>query len=176
MVALLPLLTRPAAAQARDDYHFRTEVSEFDEHLPFPPEAVWVATAQVFAYLAFPMSTLSDSAGRVYLTRFLDLQGPLFGRPPGDYFDCPQYVFGLGNLNNTGLFTFAVRSSVMPDGKSGTLLRTQTDVRVRRRMWTATPVDCSSNGVFEKELARLVAQRLRELAAHPAPPPPGASP
>jgi hypothetical protein len=32
-------------------------------------------------------------------------------------------------------------------------------------MWTATPVDCSSNGVFEKELARLVAQRMTELAA-----------
>lgn len=174
LLALLLALLAPGRVFAQENgNHFRLDVSEFEAQLPYPPAMVWLAVRQVYDHLGFPVSGASDTTRHVYLTPFLDLQGQLFNRPPGDYFDCPQYVFGAGNINNTAIFTFAVRAEVeAADG--GSVLRTQADVRAKRRMWRNSGIQCNSNGAFERRLNLLVRQRLQEMAA--AAPRPAAQP
>lgn len=172
---LVPVLGRTAAAQDGTHDRFRNDVSEFEERLAYPPEAVWGAVRQVYTYLGFPVSGASDTTRHVYLTPFLDLQGQLFNRPPADYFNCQQYAMGAGDLNNTAVFTFAIKAVVEP-AQGGSVLRTQADVRAKRRMWRSSTLECTSNGRFERQLNAMVSERLRQAGPAPQAARPSSSP
>ncbi|HEX8831331.1 MAG TPA: hypothetical protein VF705_09210 [Longimicrobium sp.] len=167
-IALVPLFGRAGAAQQNDRARFRLDVSEYADTIPQDPGEVWKALRVVYTGLGFPVSGVADTARHVYLTPFMDLHGDLFYRPPIDYFVCQQYAYGAGDLNNSAVFSFAIRAEVADNHDGRTILRTQTDVRAKRRSWNASSMECGSNGLFERRLNYMVRQQLpRSTAAAP---------
>ncbi|HET7233933.1 MAG TPA: hypothetical protein VFJ16_28235 [Longimicrobium sp.] len=169
-VALVPVLSHPAAAQQRDrsmNGIFRNDAPETSAIIHAPPAAVWRALSEVYAEMGFPMATASNPGSMEYLTNFMELRGRLLERPNGEWFDC-QWSDPLNDLTNTGQISFAVRSRVAPGEGGASVLHTQVDARARRRGTSASRVDCTTTAKLEQALGRLVDQRVQQLA-HPAP-------
>jgi len=166
-VMLVPLLGHPAAAQQRDRssaLSFRTDVSDVETRLPYPPDAVWTVLAQVYAQLHFPTDRVARTEEREYRTPFMEVRGRLFDKPNGEFFSC-QGGDILADLTNTGQISFAVRSIVRPDESGGTVLTTQVDARARRRGASSSAVECASTGNLEQGLGQTIRQQLDTLAA-----------
>jgi hypothetical protein len=166
-VALVPLLSHAAAAQQRDRssaMSFRTEVSDIQTRLAYPPDAVWTVLAQVYAKLHFPTDRVVRTDQREYRTPFMEVRGRLFDKPNGEFFSC-QGGDILADLTNTGQISFALRSVVRPDDGGGSVVATQVDARARRRGTSGSAIECASTGNLERGLAQTIKQQLDELAA-----------
>jgi hypothetical protein len=169
-VLLVPVLAHPAAAQQRDRgsvVSFRNDVAQTDSRLEAPPAAVWQAMTEVYGEMGFPLAETANPHAHDYLTPFMDLRGRLFNKANSTYFSCSGYDI-LNDLTNTGQITFAVRTRLSAAEGGGTMLHTQVDARARRRGGSASAVECSTTGEFEKTLARMVDERLQQSAARPA--------
>ncbi|HET7234330.1 MAG TPA: hypothetical protein VFJ16_30230 [Longimicrobium sp.] len=85
-----------------------------------------------------------------------------------------QNAYGASDLSNSAVFSFALRGEVADSHDGRTILRTQTDVRAKRRSWNASSMECGSNDLFERRLNYLVRQQIRQSSAPPAAAPPAA--
>lgn len=169
-MALVPVLSHPAAAQQRDRSSiavFRNDAPETATRVAYPADAVWKALTDAYAELGFPLATTANVRGREFLTPFMDIRGQLFGRRNSDFFTCQQFDM-VGDLTNTGQLSFALRTRLEATDDGATVLHTQVDARARRRSTSSNPVDCNTTGKLEEALAQAVVQRLSQAPA-PAP-------
>lgn len=173
-VALVPVLSHPAAAQQRDRSSvaiFRNDAPETTTRVAYPVDAVWKALTEVYAEMGFPLASTANIRGREFLTPFMEIRGQLFGRRNTEFFSCQQQDM-LGDLTNTGQISFALRTRLEAGADSATVLHTQVDARARRRGTSASSVDCTTTGKLEQALAQAVDQRLSQPATQPAAPAP----
>lgn len=174
-LVLVPALAGSAAAQQRDRSSlaaFRSDAPETSTRLAAPVDSVWRALSEVYAEMGFPLAETANPRAREYLTPFMDLRGRLFNQPNSKFFVCQQFDL-LNDMTNSGQITFAIRTRLQARDAI-TVLHTQVDARARRRGGSASWVECTTTGEFEKELARMVNERLQVEAPSAAPAPPAA--
>lgn len=128
-----------------------------DEHtVPIPTVQAFDALPAAYAKLGIPNVAVVDNTGGVYTigVRNMSARGTLAGTRLSRYIDC-----GSGAMRipaDSYDVSLSATTYVTPEG-TGSMLHTLVAANARDPGDNRAPVRCSSTGLFERQLAELVA-------------------
>ena len=102
-----------------------------------------------------------DSKSKVFGASRARFRRLLAGKLPSTWLDCGSKL-GLKNADNNTLL-LNIMTAVVPSPDSGSVLQTQITGVAQPEERTSNPVQCTSNGKLEAQLAGLVGARIREM-------------
>ena len=123
-----------------------------------PLDRVWPAIRLAYDDLGLEPTVSDRSSGRYGNAGFIAPRR-MMGRPLGEFFSCGSGL--TGPLIEAGRLHANVVSTLIDDGKGGTIVLTHVSASLKRNDGTSTnPITCSSTGALEEYIRSATEKRL----------------